>query len=137
MKYLKILFFSIFFILNCSEEEPPSPDRLDIIYEVTGNNGSIEITYLFNHFYLDTLTNIPWKVSFTPGGITTSVGNPSGIYTYEKDQIVYIYARRIDDDFEGEIQTITATIFVNNEIYKTETAQGYNVSVKVGGWYGL
>jgi hypothetical protein len=46
---------------------------------------------------------------------------------------MYINAKRFQDDLNGAQKTITATIYINDKIYKTATANGYNVGVKVGG----
>jgi hypothetical protein len=45
--------------------------------------------------------------------------------------------QRINDDINGQPPVLTATIYINDEVYKTATVQGYNSQVKVGGWYGI
>ena len=123
MRYLFAVLVIFTLALNCSEEEPTSPvEKLFIEYEITGTEGDVLITYLYEHSYLDSTKSIPWSASFTE---------------FSDDAIVYISAIRVYGIPGNDIQSLTATIYVNGEMYKTETAKGNNMSVKVGGWYGL
>jgi len=123
MKYLTLLLLVFFIFLNCAEEEPTAVvDELNVHYEITGTAGEVEITYLYEHSYLDSTKSIPWSVTYME---------------YSDNAIVYIAVQRINDDINGQPPVLTATIYINDEVYKTATVQGYNSQVKVGGWYGI
>jgi hypothetical protein len=117
MRFYGTIFIILLLVLvGCKDKDkgPTGPETYQVKYHVTGSATWVSIAYETDYGEISQAnTSVPWSCSFTG----------------EKGDFVYVSAWNQED---GE--TVTVTIYKDEEIFKTSTSSGAYVRATASGY---